>query len=329
MGVMISLDDGMKITGKKLAISVTCLLAGLFILIYTFVSPGASSTAMLRGTSMTGESGISSTKVSFLKGMMMSLMRLPLSITPTQAKPGETMQWSGLLALSCPSCANNLVDNKVDIHAYWYDPSGVLREHSYFSGYTTSSGVHCGDNFYFVVFYNLPTDAPTGTWKVTVKYTAYQKESCVLAQTTETFTVSGSTPTLPDLIITDIWEQAGKICYSVRNQGGSDTGRTSYQYLFIDGVQGEYDKVDSIPAGSTVTSCFSQTVWSCTGDSDSVRVLADGPNNIAENNEANNALVETWACPVPVVVTGLLTLEFLGLVGGLSLLTMGVIILFI
>ena len=66
-----------------------------------------------------------------------------------------------------------------------------------------------------------------------------------------------------------------------------------------------FDPVGPLDAGVTSTESFTYS-YSCAGTSDSVAVQVDKDNVVAESNEGNNAVSETWSCliiiPGPLLI---------------------------
>jgi hypothetical protein len=101
---------------------------------------------------------------------------------------------------------------------------------------------------------------------------------------------------LPDLIVTDIWEEAGSVFYQVRNIGQTTVTLAHEDGLSVDGSAADARAVaESIAPGERYSGTFS-AVWSCSGITDTLRVTADVTLVIEEENEENNARQETWYC---------------------------------
>lgn len=105
-------------------------------------------------------------------------------------------------------------------------------------------------------------------------------------------------PTLgPDLQIVSAWSEGGEICYQGWNAGDEDLPVGHTTALHIDGIQAADHLVDFIvPAGETWSGCFLEMSWSCSGEADSIAVIADEFNDVLESNETNNTWQDTWTC---------------------------------
>ncbi|MEM2905509.1 MAG: CARDB domain-containing protein [Candidatus Bathyarchaeia archaeon] len=107
---------------------------------------------------------------------------------------------------------------------------------------------------------------------------------------------------LPDLVITDVWQNGSTICYKVKNVGDANIGSLGAlakfcNVLFIDGKQVARDDVTlMMTPGQEVERCFSYQ-WQWTASQHTVRVCADWEQNIAEKDEQNNCREETWYAP--------------------------------
>jgi hypothetical protein len=109
----------------------------------------------------------------------------------------------------------------------------------------------------------------------------------------------------PDLVITDVWDENGTICYQVRNIGEAVAPKGHQARLYIDNEPAVADLIDSdLMPGERKSSCFSQYIWSCTSLTDDIRVCADGYDQITESDETNNCRSESWSCDtIPPVIT--------------------------
>ncbi|MEF3255394.1 MAG: DUF1906 domain-containing protein, partial [Deferribacterales bacterium] len=144
-----------------------------------------------------------------------------------------------------------------------------------------------GSNTYnYVIYWQIPNDWNSGTYIIRVEASSGGQTSTPV---TKSFTV-----TLPDLIITNIWESGNRIYYTIKNQG-SGTAGSSYSALYIDGSYKCYDDVASLAPGESRTESFSCT-YTCSGTSDTIKVKADAWNYVSESNEGNNERTETWKC---------------------------------
>ncbi|MFZ2070900.1 MAG: C1 family peptidase [Halobacteriota archaeon] len=102
----------------------------------------------------------------------------------------------------------------------------------------------------------------------------------------------------PDLKITDTWQENCTICYNVTNVGnGTAPAPAGHNtMLFVDGVEKVYDSVPvNLAPNASYLGCFNYT-WAYTPPGDIITVCADSNNTMAESNETNNCLTETWKC---------------------------------
>ena len=89
----------------------------------------------------------------------------------------------------------------------------------------------------------------------------------------------------PDLVITDIWNNDGTICFKMENQGTEEAG-SSYTALYINSAYQARKKVGSLDSGESKERCFRYVYTP--GTDDIVKVCADSENDVAESNEGNN-----------------------------------------
>ncbi len=105
--------------------------------------------------------------------------------------------------------------------------------------------------------------------------------------------------------MTDIWDDGGQIWYQVHNVG-SDTAPAGYHVsLNIDGTPGGTDTVlADLAPGERYNDRI--TTWSCSGNSDDLRVTADSGRIIDELDETNNLRREVWNCDTtaPQITSG-------------------------
>jgi subtilase family serine protease len=104
----------------------------------------------------------------------------------------------------------------------------------------------------------------------------------------------------PDLIIEDVWTSGNTINYRIKNQGNANAG-SSYSKLYIDD---NYKVDDNVPLLASLTSSneYFPYSWLCSGSSDTIKVCADGNNNVVESNENNNCFTKTVTCPVTTTI---------------------------
>ncbi|HIE31610.1 MAG TPA: hypothetical protein EYP67_04405, partial [Methanosarcinales archaeon] len=111
---------------------------------------------------------------------------------------------------------------------------------------------------------------------------------------------------LPDLVITDLWNEEGDICYQIRNIGEATAPKGHYTSLFIDNEERSNDLIDSeIKPGERLKRCFDYG-WQCSPPDDAITVCADHGDDVNEDSEGNNCRKETWKCDVipPKIISG-------------------------
>ena len=94
----------------------------------------------------------------------------------------------------------------------------------------------------------------------------------------------------PDLVINSIYIDGETIYYRIQNIG-SRTIESSYTYLYIDGKLVAVDKVGVMAPQQTNTEWFNYK-WRITGNSDEIKIVADGNNTVEEENEDNNVRIK-------------------------------------
>ncbi len=99
----------------------------------------------------------------------------------------------------------------------------------------------------------------------------------------------------PDLKITAILKENGKVYYNITNEGEASSEK-SYTGLFIDGKYIASDSVKVLAPGESSNGSFS---FVCSPPNNTIRVCADYKNNIAESDEGNNCIEEVWDCLLP------------------------------
>jgi hypothetical protein len=113
----------------------------------------------------------------------------------------------------------------------------------------------------------------------------------------------------PDLVVTDVWDTGGQICYTVENIGTAGIGgaapATFYNALSIDQQTVAVDQVAAtLGPGEEVDRCFSYQ-WQMTPPQHAIEVCADwGQNMIEESNEQNNCRQEVWTQDLPDLIVG-------------------------
>ncbi|NQE45787.1 hypothetical protein C5S31_07185 [ANME-1 cluster archaeon GoMg2] len=99
----------------------------------------------------------------------------------------------------------------------------------------------------------------------------------------------------PDLKITAILKENGKVYYNITNEGEASSEK-SYTGLFIDGKHTASDNVKVLAPGESSNGSFS---FVCSPPNNTIRVCADYKNNIVESDEGNNCIEEVWDCLLP------------------------------
>ncbi|MEA1865910.1 MAG: PKD domain-containing protein [Euryarchaeota archaeon] len=110
----------------------------------------------------------------------------------------------------------------------------------------------------------------------------------------------------PDLVVTDLWNDEGRICYQIRNIGDGVAPEGHCTALIVDNEYRVCDLVDQeLEPGKRLRGCFDYD-WECTSPEDLVVVVADHEEGVAEDNETNNMREEIWRCDVipPQIVHG-------------------------
>jgi len=109
---------------------------------------------------------------------------------------------------------------------------------------------------------------------------------------------------LPDLIVTDLWQDGGSIWYQIANVGAAPAAADHVSLLTVDGVRRSESgiKVDLAP-GETLNRSF-PFAYACSDNDDTVRVDVDAGERIIEEDEGNNTREESWLCDqVPPVIS--------------------------
>ncbi|MEA1864319.1 MAG: CARDB domain-containing protein [Euryarchaeota archaeon] len=121
----------------------------------------------------------------------------------------------------------------------------------------------------------------------------------------------------PDLVITDISNDGGTICYTIKNIGDATAQKGHYTTLFVDGAYQIKEQVDvDLAPGTSVKRCFDHYSWSCTAPEDKLKVCADYGDSVGESNEKNNCREETWQC-APVKLPDLVITDILDEAGNI------------
>lgn len=108
----------------------------------------------------------------------------------------------------------------------------------------------------------------------------------------------------PDLVIEDVWAQGGQVLCQLANIGDAAAPPTHQTVLVVDGTEIGWGSIQTpLDPGESATINLTMS-WQCSQTSDQMTVVADADDAIAESDETNNELVETWSCDqVPPVIT--------------------------
>ena len=100
----------------------------------------------------------------------------------------------------------------------------------------------------------------------------------------------------PDLVIIDVWNVEGRICYQIQNIGEAVAPGGHYTALSVDGVYRVEDCVEEdLAPGAGMERCF-EYGWECTPPEDVIVVCADHRGDIEECEEENNCLERIFEC---------------------------------
>ena len=138
------------------------------------------------------------------------------------------------------------------------------------------------------------TSTPAGT--ATPTSTGTPLPATATRTSTPTATATQPAGPLPDLIITDIWPQNGRICLQIQNVGLGPAPAGHTAVLFVDGALAAQLLVDQpLAAGERWEGCFPYR-WVCSPPQDNIAARADQYNIVPESDEGNNSREETWRC---------------------------------
>jgi len=113
---------------------------------------------------------------------------------------------------------------------------------------------------------------------------------------TPTPTQTSGPEELPDLVITNVWNEDHLICYEIENIGNAEAPGGHYAVLFVDGGYAAESWVGvDLPPGGQWGTCFDYE-WECTPPDDNIVVVADYGDDVAETNEMNNQWEDNWEC---------------------------------
>ena len=111
---------------------------------------------------------------------------------------------------------------------------------------------------------------------------------------------------MPDLTITDVWNENSTVCYQIMNIGDVVATAGHHTALYVDGVRRASNLVnEDLGPGERLRKCFGYA-WECTHSYDNVQVRADHDNMVLESNEGNNNRAEIWKCDIipPEIISG-------------------------
>ncbi|ASJ08515.1 hypothetical protein A3L11_04415 [Thermococcus siculi] len=112
---------------------------------------------------------------------------------------------------------------------------------------------------------------------------------------------------LPDLIVTDIWKEDGKLWFQVRNVGDGDSGPFDVA-LLLNGEPMKTLSVEGLKAGEFRDGSFD--LPECKVGVLNVGVWTDSGGSVHESDEENNARLEEWKCDEePPRIVGLKVVE--------------------
>lgn len=111
-----------------------------------------------------------------------------------------------------------------------------------------------------------------------------------------TITPTGTPIAMPDLIITDIWNEGAVIWAQMRNVGRVGVPPEHRTNLRVDGTLRTETALAGIAPGERITYSFSTYTWTCSAPGDLIRVCADAAGFVVESDESNNCREETWSC---------------------------------
>jgi len=101
-------------------------------------------------------------------------------------------------------------------------------------------------------------------------------------------------PEKPDLVITNIWNEDGRICYEVMNRAELVVSENHYTLLVIDDEERAEDFISQdLGPGEYLKLCFDYECES-TPPVGIITVCADSHEDVVESDETNNCLIETW-----------------------------------
>jgi len=111
---------------------------------------------------------------------------------------------------------------------------------------------------------------------------------------------------LPDLTVTDVWNEGQEIWYRLDNSGTGTAMGGHHTSFEIDGLGGKDDFVGvTLAPGEGLSRTFND-IWACTPHQDVITVCVDSRDEVSESDETNNCQQETWVCDVrrPRITSG-------------------------
>ena len=107
---------------------------------------------------------------------------------------------------------------------------------------------------------------------------------------------------LPDLVVTDLWQEGDTIWYQIANRGQATASEGHRSLLTVDGLEVIDDgiKIELAP-GETMNRSFEHT-YDCTDNEDTLLIDVDAYGWFDEEDETNNAREESWFCDLEAPV---------------------------
>ncbi len=113
-------------------------------------------------------------------------------------------------------------------------------------------------------------------------------------------------PELPDLTVTDVWEDEGLIWFQIHNIGDATAPAGHETALLVDAASAATHVVPTSLAPDERYSAAFDYPWTCSPPEDTIMVWADHGETLDEADETNNRREEVWPCDEtpPVIVSG-------------------------
>jgi len=117
--------------------------------------------------------------------------------------------------------------------------------------------------------------------------------------------ITVSEPQLPDLIVTDIWDDNNLIWCQIMNRGNGTAPAGARIDLYVENEPVGQQFAASLAPNERRYLQYNYQ-WDCRASMATIRVCADATNVIPESNEANNCRIELWKCDEdpPVILKG-------------------------